>query len=97
MATRFVFNPAVLPYLAAGGAGVKDGLEERGKEVEQRAKSFCPVDTGRLRDSIDEETVVESGLVRARVGTDVEYAHWVEFGTSRTPTFAFLRRALDGG
>jgi hypothetical protein len=93
----FVFNPAVIPYLAAGGAGVKDDLEDRGKEVEARAKSLSPVDTVAFRDSITSDTVVENAIVRARVSSDVPYAVYLEFGTSDTPTFATLRRALDGG
>ena len=62
----------------------KDALEEQieqaliaiGLTAETYAKDGCPVDTGRLRNSIthenDSRTVV--------IGTNVEYGKWVELG-----------------
>lgn len=51
-------------------------------------------DTGRLRSSITSDLGVdEQGLV-ARVGSDVEYAPFVELGTSRMEARPFLRPAL---
>lgn len=46
--------------------------------VEGQAKALAPVDTGNLRNSITHEL----GKKEARVGTNVEYAQAVEFGTS---------------
>ena len=57
-------------------------LEEIGIVAEGYAKRLCPVDTGRLRNSIthaidnDEKAVV--------IGTNVEYGPEVEFGRSGT-------------
>ena len=45
--------------------------------VENEAKKLCPVDTGQLRSSITHEVVEKEG----RVGTNVEYAPYVEYGT----------------
>lgn len=45
--------------------------------VENEAKKLCPVDTGQLRSSITHEVVENEG----RVGTNVEYAPYVEYGT----------------
>ena len=45
--------------------------------VENEAKKLCPVDTGQLRSSITHEVVEKEG----RVGTNVEYALYVEYGT----------------
>jgi HK97 gp10 family phage protein len=48
--------------------------------VENKAKLTTPVDTGRLRQSINHRF---TGDLSAEVGTNVEYAAFVEFGTSR--------------
>jgi len=66
------------------------GLEEAGSVVETAAAADCPVDTGTLRDSITSST---DGL-HLVVGSDVEYAVFVEVGTRRTPAQPFLRPAL---
>lgn len=62
--------------------------------VERRAKHLCPVDTGRLRSSITHEAGVDAGGLVGRVGTDVNYAPYVELGTRRLAPRAFLRGAL---
>lgn len=49
--------------------------------IETDAKLFCPVDTGRLRSSIHAEP--DSNGLGGTVGTNVEYAETIEFG-SRT-------------
>ncbi len=52
--------------------------------VEGRAKRRCPVKTGRLRASITHSPPQNTARgVMVRVGTDVEYAAFVEFGTGR--------------
>ena len=66
-------------------------LEEIGLAAEGYAKRACPVDTGNLRNSITH--VVESGEDAVYVGTNVEYAPYVELGTSRTAAQPFLRPA----
>lgn len=45
--------------------------------VENEAKRLCPVDTGDLRSSITHEVHNDVGIV----GTNKEYAPYVEFGT----------------
>ena len=71
-------------------AGEKAGAED----VLRGAEARVPVATGRLRDSLqiaaDPE---EDGTL---VGTDVEYAVYVEYGTSDTAAQPFLRPALEG-
>lgn len=64
-------------------------LEEIGLAAEGYAKRACPVDTGNLRNSITHAVEGDS----AYVGTDVEYAPYVEMGTSRTAAQPFLRPA----
>lgn len=55
-------------------------LEEIGLVAERYAKRLCPVDTGRLRNSITHS--VEEFGTSAIIGTNVEYAPYVELGTS---------------
>lgn len=66
-------------------------LEEIGLAAEGYAKRACPVDTGRLRNSITH--AVEGSEDAVYVGTDVEYAPYVELGTRRTAAQPFLRPA----
>lgn len=61
-------------------------LEKIGLVAEGYAKRLCPVDTGRLRNSISHAVKGNS----AYIGTNVEYAPYVEMGTSRTPAQPFL-------
>lgn len=66
-------------------------LEEIGLAAEGYAKRACPVDTGNLRNSITH--AVEGSEDAVYVGTDVEYAPYVELGTRRTAAQPFLRPA----
>lgn len=68
-------------------------LEEIGLTAEGYAKKACPVDTGRLRNSIT-HAVVE-GEKAVYIGTNVEYAPYVELGTSRQEAQPFLRPAAN--
>lgn len=58
-------------------------LMKCGAIVENYAKQDAPVDTGRLRNSIQHE--MEDGDT-VDIGTDVEYAIFQELGTSRGVT-----------
>ena len=50
--------------------------------LEDEAKILCPVDVGRLRESITTETQQQAdSTVTGAVGTNVEYAAYVEYGT----------------
>lgn len=61
-----------------------------------KAQSSAPVRTGNLRRSLHTE-VIEQTADRATVmtGTDVEYARYVEDGTSRQRAQPYLRPAFD--
>lgn len=54
-------------------------LERCGSQAEGYAKDLCPVDTGGLRNSISH--VVDTGEPAAYVGSNSEYAVYVELGT----------------
>lgn len=63
----------------ASKAQIAKGLEMIGLKAEGYAKRNSPVDTGRLRNSITHQINVNAGAVA--IGTNVEYAVYVEFGS----------------
>ena len=69
----------------------KRGLEAIGLTAEGHAKKITPVDTGRLqlRNSISHATDDEA----AYIGTNVEYAPYVELGARGRPGVHMLKRA----
>ena len=58
------------------------GLEKCGFVAEKYAKKRCPVDTGNLRNSIS-HAVVDGDSPAAYIGTNEEYAPYVELGTGK--------------
>lgn len=91
------------------GDAVKAGLERRGREgarlaaeyVAERARFYCPVDSGELKASIRVVSVAGEGGAVWHVVATAEHARAVEFGSMRGDTFIppdpFLRRALADG
>ena len=69
------------------------GLETIGLVAEGYAKRLCPVDTGRLRNSITH--AVEESEHAAYIGSNVEYAPYVELGTSRQKAQPYLKPAAE--
>ena len=72
--------------------GIMRGLEAAGAQCEGYAKGECPVDTGRLRDSITHQL---EGYDSVIVGTNVEYGIYVHEGTHRMAGRPFLRNAAQ--
>ena len=70
---------------------IEAALEAIGLKVEGYAKLICPVDTGRLRNSITH--VVKTNEKTVYIGTNVEYAAAVECGTSRQRPQPYLKPA----
>lgn len=68
-------------------------LEEVGLVAEGYAKRACPVDTGRLRNSITH--IVDEDGKCAVIGTNVEYAPYVELGTRHQKAQPFLKPAAN--
>ncbi len=58
-------------------SGLQVALGEAGELVRKDAVMNCPVDTGRLRQSITSHVEGNSAII----GSNVEYAPYVEFGT----------------
>ena len=58
--------------------------------VQNEARRMAPVDTGRLRASITVKRTPDGAVV----GSNVEYAPYVEYGTSKMAAQPFLRPAV---
>lgn len=71
---------------AAGSALLKTAAD-----VVDLAKQLAPVDTGALRDSYAAEPLSSTTVL---VGSDIEYAPFVEYGTSRSPAQPHLTPAF---
>lgn len=92
--THQINQAAVAAFGAPGGRVYQDTLR-RGILVQNGARVRCPVDTGRLRSSINVEgPVIVNGVAGVRVGTIVEYAIFVHEGTRYMVGRPFLRDAL---
>mgnify|MGYP002781198879 CR=1 FL=1 len=72
---------------------VKEEIAYTALSVESDAKRRCPVKTGRLRASI--KTLIASSGLGAIVGTPVEYAADVEFGSSSRKAKPYLFPAAE--
>lgn len=93
-----VFTSHAKDVLSAEQKAARMALEIIGGKAESYAKRLCPVDTGRLRNSITHQQYDENTEV---VGTNVEYAPFVELshhspGGKLIPGKPFLRPAAEG-
>lgn len=78
--------------IAAMDEAIARALEAIGIQAEGDAKALCPVDTGRLRNSITH--TIDASDNTAVIGTNVEYAKWVHEGTSKRTGQPFLTDAV---
>lgn len=58
--------------------------------LEKQTKALTPVDTGRLRNSEHSQSSGNAQAAEGTLSTNVEYAPYVEFGTSRQKAQPFL-------
>lgn len=79
-------------FLDALPEAIERALESIGMIAETHAKENSPVDTGRLRNSISHAT--SKNEQAAFIGTNVEYAPFVELGTSKQKAHPYLRPAI---
>lgn len=83
MAAQFVSHIAEVKH--ATSAALSRAAEIIGGMMESHAKDLCPVNSGRLRNSITHETEDGGSQVIVAVGTNVEYGPYVELGHSQEP------------
>ena len=122
MAKNIEYRDNTEEVLSALEAAIKRGNEAIGMTAERHAKKKCPVDTGRLRNSItyalageethvksyrankggkDRETYTYEGTAEGKkgssvyIGTNVEYAPFVENGARGRPPVHFLQDAAE--
>lgn len=95
-ASRRVNIRAILnQYGERAAQAARESLVENGETVAEEAKKRCPVDTGRLRDSIHVE---KNGANKVRVVADAKakdgysYGRLIEYSPKGTP---FMRPALE--
>lgn len=79
MPARYKPNRRLGTELAKQFAGL---IHQGGLVLERETKRRTPVDTGHLRNSFHAETTVRGKTVHVVVGSNVEYAVYVEHGTS---------------
>lgn len=74
----------------------REALEQIGLTAENDVVKYITqhniVDTGRLRNSITHQMMPEGNAVQ--IGTNVEYAPYVELGTSRMKSRPYLRQTI---
>lgn len=70
---------------------IDSAIQGAGIRCQALAKQYCPVDTGRLRSSIQ----YTSGYLTCTVGTDVQYAIYIEYGTWKMRAQPFLNPAYQ--
>lgn len=99
---RLVWNAAELELLLRSPSGaIAADLLRRGIRVQAAAKNFATgagggphVRTGRLRSSISTVLGADAESVFCDVGSNVEYAGYVELGTRYMRARPYLRPAL---
>ena len=85
----YTYQDNTQEVLSALERAKRRGLEAIGLTAEGHAKRITPVDTGRLRNSISHATDDEA----AYIGTNVEYAPYVELGARGRDGKHMLQRA----
>jgi len=83
---------------------LNEALEEIAEKILDDAKNFAPVDTGALRKSIRTEKKGKlqvsvlaggGGVINPKTGREVDYAGYVEFGTSRMAPQPYMQPAFE--
>lgn len=96
MAELVTLRPSELTAVLEGEGGpVYADLTRRVLNVHAAATRLCPVDTGRLRSSLRWSVGRDSQGLVGLVGSDVEYAGFVNDGTRFMAAQPFLTDALS--
>ena len=92
-ATLVINQDNTQTWLNAFKSATSQALDEIGMVAEGYAKRKCPVDTGNLRASITHQA--DYAAKKVYIGTNVEYAPYVEMGTSKQTAQPYLRPAAQ--
>ena len=82
-------------FLTMCDSQLQAAFEECGMDAEYYATKACPVDTGRLRASITHEVEGVGRGIQMVIGTNVEYAPYVEDGTTRQTAQPFIKPSIS--
>lgn len=91
MANQITFKDNTKEFLSLFSSAKERGLEAIGLAAEGHAKKLTPVDTGRLRNSISHAVDGDA----AYIGTNVEYAPYVELGAQGREPVHMLQKAAS--
>lgn len=91
MPAKYQPNPGLGAQIAKHLGGI---AEQGGFVMERETKRRTPVDTGNLRNSFHTDVVREGPEIHVEVGSNVEYAAYVEHGTSRMGGHHMLGNAV---
>lgn len=89
-----LFTAALQEQLKQLGLRTESAVLRLAIDTQNRARELAPVDTGRLRASITHIPGRDGSGYYVDVGSNVEYAPFIEFGTSKQPAQPYLRPAL---
>lgn len=96
MSAHVDVNSRTVNRLFASNGQIGRELYALGLRVQSTAKRLCPVDTGRLRSSIQTTPPFDDeGTITVSIGTNVEYAKFVHDGTRYMAGRPFLTDALQ--
>lgn len=90
-------NVAIRRFLHDPSGPVAEVIRDRADQVEAAQRRRCPVLTGHLRSTIYRRIDNGPSGPEAEVGATADYALFVEFGTSDTPTVPFIRLSVLAG
>ena len=93
MAVEVITHDYSKEFLESVRSKALTALSQCGMVIERSAKDNCPVDTGRLRNSIT--NTVNSGEFSVETGTNVEYGIYVEMGTRKMAARSYLKTGLE--
>lgn len=89
-------NALKVAFKSIGLTMQANAVIEINKAVYDTPESPSYVRTGNLRSSLEARSAIQTDERSATVGTNVEYAPYVEYGTSRgMPPRPFLRPAIE--
>ena len=74
---------------------IENNMRKAVKVVQNEAKILCPVDTGRLRNSIVTGLEVQEDEIIGTIQTNVEYADIVHDGAGKRKPQPFLKNAAE--
>lgn len=88
--TKFTFNNKIQKIIKKS---LEEGLKDAGEVLKDKAVSNAPKDTGALKKSIkiDEGDIAN---LKVKIGSELDYASSVEFGTHKKSPQPFMRPAV---